>query len=97
MPLLFCLGDILSDFRHLFNAQNFALFQAFIFGFIAKNGRGTLTELYQSSGSAWYSLVSSEATHARVTGCLFTIAPERVGIFCEFPRKDELAEYSAYL
>lgn len=51
MNLLFCLGDILSDFRHLFNHQNFALFEAFIFGFIANSGRGTLTELYQCSGS----------------------------------------------
>ena len=52
MDLLFCLGDILSDFRHLFNQQNSALFEAFIFGFIANRGnRGTLTELYQSSGS----------------------------------------------
>ena len=51
MNLLFCLGDILSDFRHLFNQQNFALFQAFIFGFIANPGKGTLTELYQSSAS----------------------------------------------
>ena len=51
MDLLFCLGDILSDFRHLFNQQNFALFQAFIFGFIANRGNGTLTELYQCSGS----------------------------------------------
>ena len=52
MHLLFCLGDILSEFRHLFNAQNFALFQAFIFGFIANKGnRGTLTDLYQASGS----------------------------------------------
>ena len=51
MDLLFCLEGILSDFRHLFNQQNFALFEAFIFGFIAKSGRGTLTELYQCSGS----------------------------------------------
>ena len=51
MNLLFCLGDILSDFRHLFNQLNFALFQAFIFGFIANRGRGSLTELYQCSGS----------------------------------------------
>ena len=51
MNILFCLGDILSDFRHLFNQQNFALFQAFIFGFIANRGNGTLTELYQSSAS----------------------------------------------
>ena len=51
MNLLFCLGDILSDFRHLFNQQNFALFEAFIFGFIANRGNGTLTALYQSSAS----------------------------------------------
>ncbi len=51
MDLLLCLRDILSDFRLLFNQQNFALFQAFIFGFIANRGNGTLTELYQSSAS----------------------------------------------
>ncbi len=51
MDLLLCLESILSDFRHLFNQQNFALFQAFIFGFIANRGNGTLTELYQSSAS----------------------------------------------
>ena len=51
MNLLFCLESILSDFRHLFNQQNFTLFQAFIVGFIANRGNGTLTELYQSSGS----------------------------------------------
>ena len=51
MNLLFCLEDILSDFRHLFNQQNCALFQAFSFGFIASRGGGTLTELYQSSAS----------------------------------------------
>ena len=51
MDLLFCLGDILSDFRPLFNQQNFALFEAFIFGFIANRGNGTLTDLYQSRGS----------------------------------------------
>ena len=51
MDLLFCLKDILSDFRHLFNPQNFALFQAFMFGFIAHSGTGTLTALYQSGTS----------------------------------------------
>ena len=51
MDLLLCLQGILSDFRHLFNQQNFALFQAFIFGFIANRDSGTLTELYQSSAS----------------------------------------------
>ena len=52
MDLLFCLRDILSEFRHLFNQQSFALFQAFIFGLIANKGTpGTLTSLYQCSGS----------------------------------------------
>ena len=51
MDLLLHLERIISDFRHLFNQQNFALFQAFIFGFIANRGNGTLTELYQSSAS----------------------------------------------
>ena len=51
MNLLFCLGDILSDFRHLFNQQNFALFQAMICGFIGNTHGGTLTRLYQSSFS----------------------------------------------
>ena len=51
MDLLLCLEKILSDFRSLFNQQNFALFQAFIFGFIANGGNGTLTSLYQSSCS----------------------------------------------
>ena len=35
----------------MFNSQNFALFQAFIYGFITHTGRGTLTQLYQSSAS----------------------------------------------
>ena len=51
MDLLFCLEGIISDFRHLFNSQNFMLFHAFIFGLIANPGGGTLTRLYQSSPS----------------------------------------------
>ena len=51
MPLLLHLESILSDFRFMFNSQNFALFQAFIYGFITHTGRGTLTRLYQSSAS----------------------------------------------
>ena len=51
MDLLFCLQHILSDFCFLFNPQNFSLFQAFIFGFIANEGNSTLTGLYQSSFS----------------------------------------------
>ena len=60
MNLLFCLGDILSEFRHLFNPQNFALFQAFIFEVIANNGKGTLTDIYQASGFRDAVLVVSE-------------------------------------
>ena len=51
MPLLLHLESIVSDFRHLFNQQNFALFQAFILGFITHTPGGSLTDLYQSSGS----------------------------------------------
>ena len=51
MDLLFCLEDILSYFRPLFNTQNFALFKALVFGFIANTHEGTLTRLYQSSFS----------------------------------------------
>lgn len=51
MTLLFCLEDILSYFRPLFNQQNFALFQAMVCGFIANTHGGTLTRLYQSSFS----------------------------------------------
>ena len=51
MDLLFCLERIVSDFRHLFNSQNFTLFHAFIFGLIANPSGGTLTRLYQSSPS----------------------------------------------
>ncbi len=50
MDLLLHLERIISDFRHLFNQQNFALFQAFIFGFMTHPHGGTLTALYQSSG-----------------------------------------------
>ena len=62
MDLLFCLADIISDFRPLFNQQNFAIFEAFprtdggtnpahILGFITNRGNRTLTEIYQCSGS----------------------------------------------
>ena len=40
MDLLFCLEDILSYFRPLFNQQNFALFQAMVYGFIANTHGG---------------------------------------------------------
>ena len=43
---------ILTDFRHLFNTQNFALFHAVIIGLIAHSGRGTLTSIYQASPSS---------------------------------------------
>ena len=51
MHLLLHLDGILSDFRFMFNSQNFALFQAFIYGFITHTGEGTLTQLYQASAS----------------------------------------------
>ena len=51
MDLLLHLERIVSDFRHLFNQQNFVLFQAFIIGFMTQTHSSTLTDLYQSSGS----------------------------------------------
>ena len=47
MDLLLCLEHILSDFCFLLNQQNFALFQAFIYGFIANRGDGIITGIYQ--------------------------------------------------
>ena len=43
MPLIFCLVDILTQFRPLFNRQNFALFCTFIVGLITHRHRATLT------------------------------------------------------
>ena len=51
MPLLLHLESILSDFRFMFNSQNFALFEAFLYGFMTDTGGGALTQLYQSSAS----------------------------------------------
>jgi len=51
MNLLLHLESILWDFRFMFNSQNFAPFQAFIYGLITHTGPSTLTQLYQSSAS----------------------------------------------
>ncbi len=51
MDLLSHLEDILSYFRPLFNSQNFSLFRALIYGFIANTDGGTLTHPYQSGFS----------------------------------------------
>ena len=48
MPLIFCLVDILTQFRPLFNRQNFALFCTFIVGLITHPHRATLTGIYQA-------------------------------------------------
>jgi hypothetical protein len=48
MHLIFCLASILTDFRPLFNRQNFSLFCTFIVGFITAPRSGTLTEIYQA-------------------------------------------------
>ena len=49
MDLLFCLNSILTDFRPLFNHQNFALFCAFIKGFVLCPARKTVTGIYTAS------------------------------------------------
>lgn len=48
MHLIFCLAHILTEFRPLFNRQNFALFCTFILGFITHRRQATLTEIYQA-------------------------------------------------
>ena len=48
MHLIFCLSTILTDFRSLFNRQNFTLFCTFILGLITHRRQATLTEIYQA-------------------------------------------------
>ena len=48
MHLIFCLTDILTQFRPLFNRQNFALFCTFIVGLITHQHRATMTGIYQA-------------------------------------------------
>ena len=48
MYLIFCLSHILTEFRPLFNRQNFALFCTFILGLITHRRQATLTEIYQA-------------------------------------------------
>ena len=65
MNLLFCLEDILSYFRPLFNQQNFALFQAMICGFIEHGGNPSLSIEFLGDEV----LVFSEVSLARGVGC----------------------------
>ena len=51
MCLLFCLSVILTDFRPLFNRQNFHLFCIFVIGLIKQREGGTLTGILSSSWS----------------------------------------------
>ena len=48
MHLIFCLTHILTDFRPLFNRQNFNLFCTFIVGLITYRHRATVTGIYQA-------------------------------------------------
>ena len=48
MYLIFCLAHILTDFRPLFNRQNFVLFCTFIVGLITHRHRATVTGIYQA-------------------------------------------------
>ena len=63
MNLLFCLESILSDFRFMFNSQNFALFQAFIYGFITHTSEGTLTQLSTPAGRCPYHYLCCKFLH----------------------------------
>ena len=59
MPPIFCLAGILTDFRPLFNRQNFHLFCIFIVGLISPRHCATLTGIYQAVRPqiGYYSLV----------------------------------------
>ena len=59
MCLLFCLSAILTDFRPLFNRQNFHLFCIFVIGLIQQREGATLTGIYQAVGpkTGYHSLV----------------------------------------
>ncbi len=48
MSLIFCLTHILTEFRPLFNRQNFALFCTFIVGLMTHRHRATVTGIYQA-------------------------------------------------
>ncbi len=48
MYLIFCLNTILTQFRPLFNRQNFALFCTFIVGLITHRDCATITGIYQA-------------------------------------------------
>ena len=48
MSLIFCLTHILTDFRPLFNRQNFTLFCSFIIGLMTHRQRATVTGIYQA-------------------------------------------------
>ena len=48
MHLIFCLTHILTDFRPLFNRQNFALFCTFMVGLMTHRHRATVTGIYQA-------------------------------------------------
>lgn len=48
MHLIFCLTHILTEFRPLFNSQNFDLFSTFVVGVITHRHRATLTGIYQA-------------------------------------------------
>ena len=58
MQLLFCLNDMLTHFRPLFNKQSYALFVAVVKGLILSD-KATLTRFYQTSipQSRYWSLV----------------------------------------
>jgi len=51
MDIFSTLNAVLGLFRPLFNSQGYALFCAFILGFIFNPGRKTVTGVYQASGS----------------------------------------------
>ncbi len=69
MHLLLHLESIVSDFWHLFNSQNFALFQAFIFGFMAQTHGGSLDRTVSVKRITAAILVLCEVSFPWEVGC----------------------------
>ena len=72
MCLIFCLADILTQFRPLFNRQNFDLFCTFIVGLITHQHRATVTGIYPPPPSDPNVDAPSHTVDARIFGIFGT-------------------------
>ena len=69
MHLLLHLESIVSDFRHLFNQQNFALFEAFLLGFMTHGPWKQPDRPVSVKRITEMLLVLSEVSFPREMGC----------------------------